>query len=44
MGTLKWVTLATVMLFVVAVSGLADHVAPHLAASVRGWWVDLRPW
>ena len=44
MGTLKWVTLFTAVLFIAAVSGVADKVAPHWAAFLRGWWVDIRPW
>lgn len=44
MGTLKWVTVGTFVMFVAAVSGVADHVAPHWAAFLRGWWVDIRPW
>ena len=44
MSTLKWVSLGTVLLFVVAVSGVGDKVAPHWTAFLRGWWVDIRPW
>jgi len=44
MGTLKWVTLALGVMFVAAVSGVADHMAPHFTAFLRGWWVDIRPW
>lgn len=44
MNTLKWVTFATVMVFAAAISGLGDHIAPHWAAFLRGWWVDIRPW
>jgi len=44
MGTLKWVTVATAIMFFVAVSGIADSVAPHWTAFMRGWWADIRPW
>lgn len=44
MATLKWVTLGTVVMVVAVASGAADRVAPHWAAFLRGWWIDLRPW
>jgi hypothetical protein len=44
MATLKWVTLVAVVLVVTAMSGVADKVAPHWAAFLRGFWTDMRPW
>jgi len=44
MGTLKWITLVTVVMFAAAVSGVADHVAPHFASYLRAWWADMRVW
>lgn len=44
MGTLKWATLVAAVMIVTAVSGVADKIAPHWTAFLRGFWVDVRPW
>ena len=44
MATLKWVTLVAGGMIVAAVTGVADSVAPHFAAFLRGFWLDIRPW
>jgi hypothetical protein len=44
MATLKWVTLVTGGMIVAAMSGVADKIAPHWAAFLRGFWFELRPW
>ena len=44
MATLKWVTLVAGGVIVAAVSGVADRFAPHWAAFLRAFWLDIRPW